>query len=134
MKKKSFLAVLLFSLIAVCNTAFAQEKLDEFMAQTTPEERAEMQTSYMKESLSLTEQQVPRINEVNLTYAKKMQAAYAGETRKLQRLKKLKSLSDEKDGELKKVLEPSQYETYAKNKEAMKEKMKARAKEKRKAS
>jgi len=61
-----------------------------------------------------------------------MRATYKGETAKFKRLKKLKAVSDEKDNELKKVLEPAQYETYVKNKEAMKEKLMAKAKEKKK--
>ncbi len=36
------------------NFAYSQEKLDEFMTETTPEERAQFQTDYMKENLSLT--------------------------------------------------------------------------------
>lgn len=131
MKNAKLFITLLLCLVGLSNTSLAQEKLDEFMTQTTPEERAEMQTEYMKESLSLTEQQVPKINEINLKYARKMQDAYASETRKFQRLKKLKRVSEEKDVELKKVLDSNQYETYARNKEAMKEKMRARAKESR---
>lgn len=132
MKKITFVTVLLFSLSAVCSASFAQEKLDEFMTQTSPEERAQMQTEYMKENLSLTGMQLPLVSEINLAYSKKMQAAYEGETGKFKRLKKLKSVADEKDSALKKVLEPTQYELYTRNKEAMKEKLKARAKEKRK--
>lgn len=131
MKKSMLFIALLFWLTGLGYTSLAQENLNEFMTQTTPEERAEMQTEYMKEHLSLTDQQVPEISDINLRYARKMQDAYASETRKFQRLKKLKNVSNEKDAELKKALDSKQYETYARNKEAMKEKMRARAKEKR---
>lgn len=88
-----------------------------------------MQTEYMKESLSLTDQQLPKISGVNLEYARKMQDVYANEARKFQRLKKLKQVSEEKDAALKEILDPKQYEIYAANKEAMKEKIRTKAKE-----
>jgi len=132
MKTKKNVTALIFSLIFICSTSFAQEKLDEFMTKSSPEERAQMQTEYMKENLSLTEKQVALVSDINVIYSKKMRATYEGETAKFKRLKKLKAVSDEKDNELKKVLEPAQYETYVKNKEAMKEKLMAKAKEKKK--
>jgi hypothetical protein len=61
-----------------------------------------------------------------------MQDAYNTTDRKFQKLKKMKSIGDEKDQELKSVLNPDQYATYEKNKELMKEKMRARAKERQK--
>ena len=130
MKIRVFLTVLLFGLMVTGN-ALAQEKLEEFMTQTTPEERARMQTDYMKQSLSLTDAQVPVVTNINLKYSKKMQAAYEGETRKFQRLRKLKQVGDEKDTELKKALDQAQYQTYLTNKEAMKEKLREKAKERR---
>jgi hypothetical protein len=130
--KKVVLAVLSVCFAAMINTACAQEKLDEFMTDTTPEERAQMQTDYMKENLTLTEDQVPRVHEVNLKYSQKMQDAYNSGGGKLQKLKKMKGINQEKDKEIKRVLTSSQYATYEKHREEMKEKMRARIKERRK--
>lgn len=131
--KKVFAATAVFVLFtSFVNMACAQEKLDEFMTDTTPEERAQMQTDYMKESLALTEDQVPQVHEVNLKYSRKMQDAYNSGGGKLQKLKKMKTIGQEKDKEIKRVLTSAQYATYEKNKEAMKEKMRARVKEQRK--
>lgn len=135
MKKSALIIVLLVCFTGLMNAALAQdgkEKLDEFMSETTPEERAQMQTDYMKESLTLSDDQLPRIKEINLKYAQKMQDVYNSTSSKMQKFKQMKSIGQDKDKELKGVLNSTQYATYEKNKEEMKEKIKARIKEKRK--
>lgn len=102
------------------------------MTETTPEERAQLQTDYMKESLALTSDQEITVHDLNLKYAKKMQAVYNAPDRKFQKLKSMKGVSTEKDQEMKGILNPDQYATYEKNKEELKEKMRARAKERQK--
>jgi hypothetical protein len=111
---------------------YGQDKLESYMNETTPEERAELQTEYMKKSLMLSSEQEPKIHDLNLKYAKKMQDAYNTNDRKLQKLKTMKAVGSQKDQEIKSILNPEQYATYEKNKEEMKEKIRERAKEKRK--
>ncbi|WP_276372641.1 hypothetical protein [Chryseolinea sp. H1M3-3] len=130
--KTVFLTVSILYLTSFGNLIHAQEKLESLMNESTPEERAQLQTDYMKENLALTPEQEPKIHDLNLKYAKKMQDAYNTTDRRFQKLKKMKSIGDDKDQELKSVLNPDQYATYEKNKELMKEKMRARAKERRK--
>jgi Spy/CpxP family protein refolding chaperone len=132
MKTVTLTTTLILLLAAFANCVHAQERLEEFMNETTPEERAKLQTDYMKESLALTSEQETKIHDLNLTYAKKMQDTYNTPDRKLQKLKKMKGISTEKDREIKEVLNPEQYATYQKNKEEMKEKIRARVQERRK--
>ena len=132
MKKSAFTTVLILFIAGLVCTVHGQGKLEEFMNETTPEERAQMQTDHMKESLALTEDQVPKVGEINLKYSHKMQDAYNTPGSKLQKLRKFKSISTEKDKEMKNVLKPEQYSTYETNKAEMKEKIRARAKERRK--
>lgn len=101
------------------------------MKDTTPEQRAQFQTEYMKENLALSPDQQSSIHEVNLKYARKIQDAYNSPGKKMQKLKHMKSIGVEKDKELKGILDADQYATYEKNKEAMKEKIRAKAQEKR---
>lgn len=61
--KKLLIAIVLLSLPLLAQTAFAQRG-------GTPEERAERQTAMMKEELALSEDQIPKIEEINLKYAK----------------------------------------------------------------
>lgn len=131
---KTAVALLIVCFASIAPMASAQEKMEELMTSTTPEERAQMQTDHMKETLTLTENQVPQVHEINLKYARKMQDAYNGGGGRLQKLKRVKGVSQDKDKELKRVLTSTQYATYESNKEEMKEKMRERAKERRKAN
>ena len=124
--------ILVFAITGMGTLAYSQEKLDEFMTETTPEERAQFQTDYMKENLSLTGDQETKVHNVNVKYAEKMQEAYEAPTNKQQKLKAMKRINAEKEGELKLILSADQYGTYEKNKEAMKKKVKARIQEKEK--
>ena len=133
MKSTTLTTVLLVFAIAGMGTfANGQEKLNEFMTETSPEERAQMQTDYMKETLSLREDQGAKVHGVNIKYAEKMQEAYEAPTKKQQKLQTMKRINAEKEAELKLILSVDQYATYEKNKEAMKEKIKARINEKEK--
>ena len=131
MKTVTLTTTLILVIASLTNYVHAQEKLEAFMNETTPEERAELQTNYMKESLALTSDQEIKIQDLNLKYAKKMQDVYNTPDRKFQKLKRMKGVSTEKDQEMKSILNPDQYATYEKNKEEMKEKMRSRAKERR---
>ncbi len=128
MKKITVLVLLTYSMLSTLS-ANAQDRLEKLMNDTTPEERAEMQTNNMKETLSLTGDQVDDVSEINLNYARKMQNAYNVSRSKLQRLRKMKALAAEKDGVLKRVLTATQYATYRENKAEMKERLRERAKE-----
>jgi hypothetical protein len=123
--------ILFIALIIIVGHTYAQGESGALMKDTTPEQRAQFQTEYMKENLALSADQESRVHEVNLKYARKMQDAYNSPGKKMQKLKQMKALGEEKDKELKGVLDADQYATYEKNKEAMKEKIKAKAKEKR---
>jgi hypothetical protein len=124
--------LLVFAIAGIGTFAYGQEKLNEFMTDTTPEERAQLQTGYMKETLSLREDQEAKVHGVNVKYAEKMQEAYEAPTKKQQKVQAMKRINAEKEAELKLLLSVDQYATYEKNKEAMKEKIKAQIKEKEK--
>jgi maltodextrin utilization protein YvdJ len=130
MKPKTLLILIVLTIISLGPSGYGQEKFDEFMTETSPDDRAQLQTDYMKESLSLTRDQETKIQEVNLKYAGKMQEAYEAPTKRQQKLKAMRAINVQKEAELKLILSPDQYVIYEKNKEAMKEKIKARAKEK----
>lgn len=124
--------ILVFALTDMGTFAYSQEKLDEFMTETTPEERAQFQTDYMNESLSLKDDQRAKVHDINIKYAEKMQEAYEAPTKKQQKLQSMKRINAEKEAELKLILSADQYATYEKNKEEMKKKVKTRIQEKEK--
>jgi periplasmic protein CpxP/Spy len=124
--------ILVFAITGMGNFAYSQEKLDEFMTEITPEERAQFQTDYMKESLSLKGDQETKVHDINVKYAEKIQEVYEAPTSDEQKVKSMKRINGEKEAELKLILKPDQYATYEKNKEAMRQKIKERIQEKEK--
>jgi len=124
----TFLISIVALLIAVVPAAgFAEddkaEKIKEIIDKTTPEGRAAFQTQQMKKALGLNQDQIDKVREINLKYARKVETtadASEGESRKLGEMKKI---SEEKDSEMKAVLSSEQYDKYLAMKEEMRKKM-----------
>jgi len=91
----------------------------------TPEGRATALTEKMKTQLSLTDDQVPQVQAINLKYAQKNQEIWTGTGGRFAKFRALKSSQKDKDKEIKAVLDKDQYKKYA----AMKEEMKDKARE-----
>ncbi len=121
MKNKINQILTIATVILLSQTALAQSRMDKLMTNTTPEERAELQTKNMQESLSLSDQQYQLVHDLNLKYARRMQSIYNNDGGKLQKLKSMKATSEEKDRELKGILDSRQYKLYKDQKEEMKE-------------
>jgi hypothetical protein len=112
--KKAVLIVIFFWLFA--GITHAQERTSY-----TPEERAKVQTAWMKENLQLTDDQLKLVDPLNLEYAKKMESV-KGIDGKMKQLKKAKGILDEKDARLKKILTKKQFDTYLEKKKELREK------------
>lgn len=121
------LCFLLFACI-LTNPASAQDKAD-MIKNSTPEQRAKMQTSIMKAKLQLDTVQVVKVQAINLTAAQKMEPLLKGDGGKLAKFRQMKEIDSAKDKDLKNVLTPEQYKLYEAAKEEMKEKMKERLKD-----
>ncbi len=85
----------------------------------SPEDRAKHLTEMMKETLSLTAAQEPKVAAINLKYAKKMEEARKVADTAVQH-KSMRNLNNQKDGELKAVLTADQFKSYLKQVEEMK--------------
>lgn len=100
-----------------------------------PERTAENMTRFMTVQLDLTSDQIPAVDQVNLTATRAMRAAMGNNfeakprREKIQIARMLKEIGDERDRSLQQVLRKDQWETYLKNKEEMKEAMKQRIEE-----
>ena len=97
-------------------------------ALASPEERAQMQTAIMTEALTLTEDQVPLVEDINLKYSEKVEEIRKKDTSRREKFKAIRQLMKEKDTELKKVFTETQYSVYQKKKAALREKIKERRK------
>jgi len=121
------------ALLLASSAAFAQGGMQgqmEKLAQTTPEERAKAQTAVMKETLALTDPQVPAVAKINLEIATQMQPVLESSDGPLVKMRKAKAIEGQRDAELEKVLLPQQYQQWLAEKEAMKQKAEAKLMEK----
>lgn len=115
-------AFLLIALLITTSQASAQES-----GRKTPEERAKVLTEKMKTELSLTTEQEPKVEAINLKYAKLNQETIStGSNRKLKTYKTIKKHREEKDKELKEVLTGDQYKKYQEMVKEIEEKAKER--------
>lgn len=79
---------------------------------STPEQRAKMQTEWMKTKLALNSTQIQQVYDLNLEYARKNDPILQSNEGKLAKFKKLKALQKEKSSVLSKVLNDEQYKKY----------------------
>lgn len=82
----------------------------------SPEQRAEQQTTVMKDSLSLSTKQLEKVKEINLKYANKMKAARDAnqEADREQMRATMDTIHSEHNAELKTVLTKEQYDQWLK--------------------
>jgi hypothetical protein len=88
---------------------------------TTPEERAEAQTLMMKENLGLSQEKVEKVRAINLKYAKVMDPTIQGAEGPMKKGMVARNRQAQKDGELKAVLSPDEYQNYLASKLKMRD-------------
>src|SRR5262245_45344436 len=86
---------------------------------------------WMKTNLQLTNDQIPKVEEINLKYAKRLEALKAKTIPRRQKLDILKADDKDKEKELKDVLTVDQFKTYQTKKNEIKKQMKENIKKKR---
>lgn len=111
--------VLLTILLTIAVAGFTQSKLTE----EQKKEFKEKQEAY-KAKLNLTEEQATKMEEINMTYLEGLSALKQSSGSKLSKLKKFKSLSNERDAKAKKILTEDQYKIYKQQQKEMKEELK----------
>jgi len=115
----------LIGLLLVFNIIHGQKKTS-----STPEERANKLTGWMKTNLQLNDDQVNRVQTINLKYANKTQELQGGSMSRKEKMKTLKENDKAKDAELKTVFTTDQYNSYQEKKDEIRKQMKERMREK----
>lgn len=87
---------------------------------TTPEERATIQTELLQVKLELTATESEKLHPINLKYAEKMESVIKGKDGKWKKYRTAKRLEKEKDQELKKLFDSTQYQAYLAYKDQLK--------------
>ena len=122
MKKTILLIAVIIGLITVAN---AQDSYKD----KSPEERAKMQTEWMQKKLTLDSTVVTSVQTINLKYANKMEILKNNRDSRYAKIQEFKSLSDQKDKELKTVFTPEQYNLYLQKKDELKDYMRQNIRE-----
>lgn len=110
MKKFIIYSVPVLLMLILNINSFAQQGSGGRRGNMDPKEMAERQTTMMKDSLGLTDQQLPKVEALNLEYADKFVAARneADGDRDAMR-STMMAINKEKDVELKKILTADQW-------------------------
>lgn len=106
-----------------CSTVSADEA---GVIQSRPEQRAAIQTQFMKDRLNLPADVLAKVQAINLKYAQQMDPVLKGTDGKLAKMQKARGIMAAKDSELKAVLSPSQFEAYDDAKDDIKAAMESR--------
>lgn len=117
MKKTSVTITFILNLFFAVNQVFAQSELKQMPA----DQRAKLQTERMTASLKLDAEQTRKVGQINLKYAQKMDPVIEGTGSKMSKFKTFKSISNEKEAELKGVLTSQQFELFQKQQREMKD-------------
>lgn len=111
----------------------AQERA-ELLKNSTPEERAGIQTKWMQRALSLDDKAAASVAAINLKYAQDNQSLIGSTEPRIEKAMTFRRNSKAKDDELKAVLTPEQYTLYAEKKSEMEEMIRQRLLEKHQAA
>jgi hypothetical protein len=103
--------------------AFAQ--LDE-LKNTTPGERASLQTELMKSMLALTPEQTQTVADLNLKYANRMEPIIKGSSSSLTKMFEMRKINNEKETELKHILSSQQWEKFEASRDEMRQQFEER--------
>jgi len=127
MKNRTLIFFLAAIFLLIVTSAHSQKK-----EMPAAEERSAKLTEWMKTNLQLTDEQVPKVHDINLKYANKTDELSNSAMERRDKMMALKNNDKSKDQELKQVLNASQYQTYLAKKDELKKKFKEKAKAKRK--
>ena len=98
-------------------------QMKEALANSTPAERAALQTDMMKEKLALTAEQAPKVQAINLDTAQKMEPVIKGSEGPLVKMRQARGIETQKESALEKVLSGEQFQKYLALREEMKQKL-----------
>jgi hypothetical protein len=116
------LGIAVITLVIGMPCAFAQ--LNE-LKNTTPGERASLQTELMKSKLALTAEQTQAVADLNLKYANRMEPIIKGSSNSLSKMFQMRKINNEKETELKRILSPQQWEKFDASRDEMRQQFEA---------
>src|SRR5262245_19509643 len=128
MRRRDIFGLGVTAIALVTGPQWALAQMDK-LKNTTPAERAGLQTEFMKSKLALTPDQTKTVTALNLKYANRMEPVLKGSEGPLARMRQMREINGEKEKELKGVLTPEQWTKYEASREEMREKFEERIEE-----
>ena len=124
-KKMKKLLKITFGLafIVFAGSTQAQSKMTE-----AQKEEARARYEAYQEKLALTDEQAPRIEEINLAFYEGLSELRNSDASRLSKYRKFKDLDSKRDKDMKAVLTDDQYETYQEFKKENREEFKSKRK------
>lgn len=90
---------------------------------TTPQERARVQTAFLRSKLGLSGEEASKVAAINLKYAQKADPVLKGSESPLEKLRQLKEINREKEAELETALSKEQFAKYLAAREEMRDRL-----------
>lgn len=118
MHVKTIKKLLLFTAVILCSP-FIVSAQSKSLKQTTPEQRAKMQTEWMRTKLALNTKQAEQVYALNLQYAQKNDPIIQSNEGRFSKFKKMKALQNEKSNAMSQILDAGQYKKYQEAKDQM---------------
>ncbi|MCK9394683.1 MAG: hypothetical protein M0Q44_03755 [Methylobacter sp.] len=94
-----------------------------YLLNTTPTERAESQTRFMKTKLNLSQDDAAKVQAINQKYAEKIEPVLKGPSIGFFKMRDIKAILEEKEGILSSVLTPEQFDAYVNAKDELRQAM-----------
>ena len=116
-------------LAAITITFQANAQASQQMKNSTPEERAQKITDWMKTNLQLSDEQTTTVHAINIKYANENEVLKDSGSGRRDKYKKYKDSQAAKDHELKGTLTSEQFSTYLSKKKELQDKMREEVRE-----
>ncbi len=118
------------AMILLLTLSFTVQSQQDEKIQKTPEERAKRELKAIQKECNLSNEQSVKVEQILLTTQKKLAIVKASKpVQRGDRLKEMKTISDDQNTEMAKILSPEQYTKYQALIEKQKEKIRNRMKE-----
>jgi len=92
-----------------------------YLLNSTPTERAASQTRFMKTKLSLSQNELTKIQQINQEYAEKIEPVLKGSSIGFFKMRDIRAILEQKDDTLHSVLTPEQFDVYTNAKDELKQ-------------
>ena len=117
MQKSKPIITLLF--LFITSAVMAEDM--SFLLTTTPSQRAESQTRFMKNKLGLSDEITSKIQAINIEYAEKIDPILKGSSLGIIKKHDVEKIQEQKDNALQSILTPQQFDVYNKSKDELTE-------------